>query len=139
MDLDYEINNDEFEIDRPQISQDDIHSKHLSNHELDTINKIVIEDHEKNNEKKTLFDLTLNEIIENTIKFLINFNNDFNEIFHELKIKKKINNEYEEEDNDFKLYLYSLMIYISKNDNLIYFGIILIISSIILYFFNIIN
>ena len=75
---------------RPQISSDidmDKHSKHLSNHELDYINKIHFDESLKH-KKKTIFEMTLNEIIENTIKFLINFNNDFNEIFHELKLKE---------------------------------------------------
>ena len=37
--------------------------------------------------EKNLFDLTINEIIENTIKFIINFNNDFNQILYEYELE----------------------------------------------------
>ena len=135
MDIDFE-NSTEFE-QRPQISNEiDRHSKHLSNHELDHINKIFYDEKNKKKKKK-LFDLTINEIIENTIKFLINFNNDFNEILYEYELEYENEENEEEKLSHFKIYLYSLLRYISINDNLFYFGFILIIISIILYFLNI--
>lgn len=134
--MDVDFNTEGGSDKRPQISNEvDKHSKHLTNHELDYINKIYFD--EKNKKERNLFDLTINEIFENTIKFIINFNNDFNQILYEYELE--FHNE-ENEDNrlsQFKIYLYSLIKYISIKDNLFYFGFLLIILSIILYFFNI--
>ena len=98
---------------RPQISINDIHSKHLSNHELDTINKIIVKDNDNDNDddNKTFINLTLNNIIENTIKFIIDSDNQFNEIYYSLKLKRNLDrNDEIEETNNFKLYIYSLKV-----------------------------
>lgn len=135
MDIDFESSEEPGQM--PQISTSvDRHSKHLSNHELDHVNKIYYDEKNKNKNKK-LLDLTINEIIENTIKFFINFNNDFNEILYEYEMEFQNEENDEEKMNQFKIYLYSLVRYISIKDNLFYFGFTLIILSIILYFLNI--
>ena len=130
---------------RPQISSDidiDKHSTHLSNHELDYINKIHFDESLKH-KKKTIFELTLNEIIENTIKFIINFNNELNQHLYDIELELNQQNKHDSNYNEnsslhkLKSYLFAIMLYIGENENLIYFGIILIILSFILYFFNI--
>lgn len=134
MDIEIDQNIDISNELRPQVATEiDKHSHHLTNWELDTINKIYYENKEKNKEKNIL-DLTLNEIIDNTVKFLINFDNHYDEIIYEIELK---NNE-DNKKNDFMVYIYAFMIYLNKNKNIFYLGIIFIIISIILYFFNII-
>ena len=135
MDIDFESSEEPGQM--PQISTEiDRHSKHLSNHELDHVNKIYYDEKNKN-KKKNLLDLTINEIVENTIKFFINFNNDFNEILYEYEMEFQNEENEEEKLNQFKIYLYALVRYVSIKDNLFYFGVTLIILSIILYFINI--
>ena len=124
---------------RPQIANwVDRFNKELTNSEIAYINKI----YHKNNksEKKTIMDLTMKEIMNNTANYFDQFPNEYsNKIYDtELHYSDKYS-----EDMDFfdklKIYIIAFVRYTTESDNIIYLGVILIIISIILYFISIIN
>ena len=120
---------------RPQIAGEvDKYSNELSNHEIDLIyNKFYQEDLSK--KKKTIFDLSLNQIIHNTIYFLDHFQSDFSSKLYETELLD------DDDDNirtsTFRQYMIAFGLYVRENDNIIYLGIILVILSFFLYFFSI--
>ena len=124
---------------RPQISKEvDRHSKHLTNHELDTLQKLHHEEHlQKKKKKKTIMDMKLNEIVENTVNFLAHFSRDYSHKLYEVDLDFKAQDNSGGFFNSLKRYLLAFTLYLSDNDNILYFGIILVVLSIILYFFNI--
>jgi len=117
---------------RPQISENVLVNK-LSNQEIDIIYNNYYEK-EKKDKKKNIMDQSINEIIHNTIYFLDHFQEDYQNKIYELELNK---------DYDYKnkssinIYLTAFGLHVRDNDNIIYFGIILIIISILIYFFSI--
>ena len=112
---------------RPQISQNDnIEMKHLDNSELDLINKIYHTE-AKPQEEHIFLNMTIHELIQNTIDFILNFNKEYDK--HLQEISKKNTSQLK--------YIFALISHLNQDYNLIYFGILLILISIILYFFNI--
>ena len=94
----------------------------------------IVKGHEPK-QKETIADLSFKQIMRNMSDFINNFNKEVS-----YKIKKA---EYEMDIRDdgiinsIKKYILGIVLHISDKDNTIYFGIILIILSIIIYFFNI--
>ena len=135
-----EINEDQNETQhdsRPQISEGvDRHSTHLTNNELDTLQKLHHEEHLQK-KKKTIMDMKLNEIVENTVNFLSHFSRDYSHKLYEVDIDFKTQDNSGGFFNSLKRYLLAFTLYLGDNDNILYFGIILVVLSIILYFFNI--
>ena len=85
----------------------------------------------------TILDLKLHEIIENLVEIIANFQKDYVYKLYEVDLEFKL---IEEERGFFvslKKYALALMLYLGDKDNILYIGILLIIISIILYFFNI--
>ena len=85
----------------------------------------------------TILDLKLHEIIENLVEVIANFQKDYVYKLYEVDLEFKL---IEEESGFFvnlKKYALALMLYLGDKDNILYIGILLIIISIILYFFNI--
>ena len=85
----------------------------------------------------TILDLKLHEIIENLVEVIANFQKDYVYKLYEVDLEFKL---IEEERGFFvslKKYALALMLYLGDKDNILYIGILLIIISIILYFFNI--
>ena len=103
--------------------------------ETETTAKIMREYEQKYRE--TVLDLTVNEIIDNTVNMVGTFTKDYMRKRHEVNLETK---DYGEEEGflmNLKKYIMAFMLYLGDNNNLIYFGVILVILSIILYFFNI--
>jgi len=103
--------------------------------ETETTKKILREYEQKKQE--TILDLTLNQIIDNTVTMVGDFTNDYMLKIHEVNLEEKMYGEEENILNNYKKYIVALMLYLGDKNNLLYFGIILVILSIILYFFNI--
>jgi hypothetical protein len=103
--------------------------------EEESTRKILQEYEQKDPE--TILDLTLNEIIENTVDMIGNFSDDYALKVNEVNIESKLYGEEETTLGNLQKYLLAFMLYLSDKNNLLYFGIILVIISIILYFFNI--
>ncbi len=106
-----------------------------SEFEEETTKKIMKEYEQKNRE--TILDLTLNKIIENTVDMIGNFSKDYMYQIHEVTLESKLYGEEESFYVNLKKYIVAFMLYLGNKDNLLYFGIILVVLSIILYFFNI--
>jgi len=103
--------------------------------EMETSQKILKEYEQRYNE--TVLDLTLNQIIENTVAMVGDFSNDYMLKINEVNLESKLYGEEETFVNNLQKYIVAFMLYIGDKNNLLYFGIILVIVSIILYFFNI--
>ena len=110
--------------------------KYISKFERDSTEKMQREFHQKQGE--TVFDMTINEIVENTAKFIEGFQNGYSYKVHKVESEYKL---YNNDDPGFfenlKKYMMALVLYLGDDDNLLYFGIIMVTLSIILYFFNI--
>ena len=103
--------------------------------ETETSKKILKEYEQTYHE--TVLDLTLNQIIENTVAMVGDFSNDYMLKINEVTLESKLYGEEETFVNNLQKYIVAFMLYIGDKNNLLYFGIILVILSIILYFFNI--
>ena len=103
--------------------------------ETETTKQILKEYEQKKQE--TVLDLTLNQIIDNTVMMVGDFTKDYMLKIHEVTLEDKIYGEEEDFLSNFKKYIVAFMLYLGDKNNLLYFGIILVILSIILYFFNI--
>lgn len=104
--------------------------------EVETSKHILKEYEQK--QPETILDLTLNEIVENTVDMVGNFSNEYLLKVNEVNLESKLYGE--DQENFFanlQKYLVAFMLYLGEKNNLLYFGIILVILSIIIYFFNI--
>lgn len=104
--------------------------------EVETSKRILKEYEQK--QPETILDLTLNEIVENTVDMVGNFSNEYLLKVNEVNLESKLYGE--DQENFFanlQKYLVAFMLYLGEKNNLLYFGIILVILSIIIYFFNI--
>tara|TARA_Y100000389_G_scaffold203397_1_gene251694 strand:+ start:569 stop:976 length:408 start_codon:yes stop_codon:yes gene_type:complete len=104
--------------------------------EIESTNRILKEYEQKIPE--TIFDLTLNQIVEDTVDMVGNFSNEYLLKVNEVNLESKLYGE--DQENFFanlQKYLVAFMLYLGEKNNLLYFGIILVILSIIIYFFNI--
>ena len=121
---------------RPQITgfMDKKH-EYLSEYETEESKKLLREYTQKKNE--TILDLTLNEIIENIVSRIAEFSYDFSYILYEVDLEFKLHEEDYSFYTNIKKYILAFSLYLGENDNLLYFGILLVLLSIILYFFNI--
>ena len=120
---------------RPQISGTiDRFNKHLTNSEISYINKIYHQDNKK--KEKTIFDMNLGEIMENTSNFFNNLLMDYTNKIYDTELYYSDNNNKGVLEN-IKIYIIAFVRYINESDNIIYFGILLILISLILYFLNI--
>ena len=124
---------------RPQVSQMvDRFNKHLTNSEIAYINRIYHQDNDI--KKETIMDLKLGEIMNNTSNFFNDFLQEYsNKIYDTQLIYSSKNQDDKDVVENLKIYIIAFVRYVTESDNIIYFGIILIIISIILYFVSIIN
>ena len=121
---------------RPQITgYTDKKQDYLSEYEAEESKKLLREYTQKKNE--TILDLTLNQIIENSVNRIAEFSNDFAYQLYEVDLEFKLHEENESFYTNLRKYILAFTLYLGKNDNLLYFGILFVMISIILYFFNI--
>ena len=107
----------------------------LGSHELDKVNRIIDQEHRK--KQGTILDKPLGEVINNTVNF---FGNSF-DIYHTKLIEAEFTRKlYDTEHpylNDLQKHLIATVLFIRDEDNVIYLGIIMIILSVLICFFNI--
>ena len=97
---------------------------------------------ENNKEKVTVLDLTIGEIIKNTVMTIVNFQKDIHYHIYKVELEERINEDENERDipfRNFKNFMLAFFNYLNENDNMLYFGFILMFLSIILYLFNILR
>ena len=103
--------------------------------ETETTKKILREYEQK--EQETVLDLTLKQIVDNTVTMVGDFTKEYLLKIHDVTLEAELYGEEEDFLSNFKKYIVAFMLYLGDKNNLLYFGIILVILSIILYFFNI--
>ena len=106
-----------------------------SEFETETTKKILKEYEKKDHE--TILDLTLNQIVDNTVTMVGDFSREYMLKINDVNLESKLYGEEDNFVNNFKKYIIALMLYLGDKNTLLYFGIILVILSIIIYFFNI--
>ena len=123
---------------RPQEGRSEIIGESINNlnsHELNKMNRIINE--ETNKYQPTILDKPLGEVINNTVNF---FGNSF-DIYHtklmEAQFSRKLYNTEHGYLNTLQTHLIAIYLFIRDEDNVIYMGIIMIILSVLICFFNI--
>jgi len=107
----------------------------LNSHELNKMNRIL--DKEYNKKQGTILDKPFGEVINNTVNF---FGNSFNIYNSKLIEAEFTGNLYETEHsylNELQKHLIAIVLFIRDEENSIYLGIIMIILSVLICFFNI--
>ena len=87
----------------------------------------------------TIIDMTMKDIIENTSQCLNDFSTEYSKMLY--KVDLELNNSGDEGGfiSNIKRHIMAFMMYLNKENNILYIGIILLIISIIIYFINIIR
>ena len=123
---------------RPQEGRSEIIGASIDNlnsHELNKMNRII--DEEYNKDQPTILDKPFGEVINNTVNF---FGNSF-DIYHtklmEAEFTRKLYNTDHTYLNHLQKHLIAISLFIRDEDNIIYMGIIMIILSVLICFFNI--
>jgi len=123
---------------RPQEGRSEIIGESINNlnsHELNKMNRII--DEEYNKDQPTILDKPFGEVINNTVNF---FGNSF-DIYHtklmEAEFTRKLYNTDHTYLNHLQKHLIAISLFIRDEDNIIYMGIIMIILSVLICFFNI--
>ena len=119
------------------IKEKNIDIKNLSNHELHKIKNIMKIDHSK--KQKTIMDLPLSEILDNTINFLSKFQDSFQTKYYEAELLLNVYSTDKTALTKLKVYITALALFVRDDMNSIYIGIIMVFLSIIIYFINIIT
>lgn len=106
----------------------------LNTHEFQKMNRILDEHYNQTN--KTILDQPLGEVMNNTIHFFGNSVNSYYSKLMEAEFMYKLQGESSYIDK-IKINLVAISLFIRDNDNIIYLGIIMIILSVLICFFNI--
>ena len=108
----------------------------LSLHEYQKVQNILEKDHSRKNQ--TIMDQPLGETMDKTVNFMANSIDKFYQKYYEAKLMDTTT---QEEDQGFiykaKIYFLTLVLFARDEENIIYLGILCIIISIIMLFFNI--
>ena len=126
------------EASRPQEGRHGIAKASIDNindHEFQKMNRII--DKEYNEKQETILDKPFGEVINNTVNF---FGNSIDTYYSKVLEAEFSQNLYDTEYpflNKLQKYLIALVLFIRDDDNVIYLGIILIILSVLICFFNI--
>jgi len=141
--LNDKINTFNKDENRPQISYDtDLHSDGQLLKENEEIN---IKKKIKQENKKTILDEKLGDILEKTTETVANFWDDYKIKMIESKYELETNNiDLKEEDKSklshiLNIHFMGLFNYLKDNDNIIYLGIFIVFIAVLLYIFNIIR
>ena len=84
--------------------------------------------------KKTILDMPLKDIMKNTSNFVDNFNKDLAYNIRKVELENDLKDDF---FSTIKKYILGFSMLASDKDNMIHLGIIFIVMSIIIYFFNI--
>ena len=124
---------------RPQMSSAGLeeiatHSKDLSNHELHQIKKIHDKDHNK--KSKTILDESLGDIMDKLVNFLTYSFDGYTKAYYEAEVMEDV---YDNKSTYqmIKVHLISIILFMRKDQNILYIGILLVLLSIIIYLVNI--
>ena len=122
---------------RPQIATNRGHVELSTRGENDKIIKKIIE---KEQNRKTIMDMPLRDILEKTSEVSSDFWSDYKTNLAEVEINRKANDSNYKQDlsSIIGIHTVALINYMREADHVLYMGILFVIISIILYVFNII-
>ena len=125
---------------RPQMSSaglDEIatHSKDLNNHELHQIKKIHEKDHMI--KSKTILDESLGDIMNKLVNFLTYSFDGYTKAYYEAEVMEDVYDNDKSTYQMIKVNLIAIVIFMRKDQNILYIGILLVLLSIIIYLVNI--
>jgi len=107
----------------------------LGAHELNKMNRIIDQDNSK--KQATILDKPFGEVINNTVNFFGNSFDMYQTKLIEAEFTRKIYDTEHSYLNDLQKHLVATVLFIRDEDNVIYLGIIMIILSVLICFFNI--
>lgn len=123
---------------RPQESRNKISSESIDNlneHEINKMNKII-DDH-YNEKQRTILDMKLGEIMNNTVNFLGNSYDSYTNKLIEAEFTQKMYNTDDDNLNKLQTHLIAISLFVRDDDNILYLGVIFVILSVLICFFNI--
>jgi len=125
---------------RPQMSSAGLeeiatHSKDLSNHELHQIKKIHDKDHTK--ESKTILDEPLGDIMNKLVNFLTYSFDGYTKAYYEAEVMEDVYDNDKSTYQMIKVNLIAIILFMRKDQNILYIGILLVFLSMIIYLVNI--
>jgi hypothetical protein len=123
---------------RPQEGRSDIIQgtlDNLTNQELNTMNRVL--DEHYNKKQRTILDKPLGEVINNTVNFLGHSFHSYSNKLLEAEFTQKIYTTEYTVLNTLQQHLVAISLFIRDDENIIYVGIIMIILSVLICFFNI--
>jgi hypothetical protein len=118
---------------RNQTIQDSIDG--LNSHEFSRVNKLIEEHYDK--KQKTIMDKPLGEVINNTANFFNNSFHSFSDKLLEAESVLRLTEDSTSISSILHKYTTAIILFIREDDNIIYLGIIMIILSVLICFFNI--
>ena len=125
---------------RPQMSSAGLevnnkHFKDLSNHELHQIKKMHEKDHMI--KPKTILDEPLGDIMNKLVNFLTYSFDGYTKAYYEAEVMEDVYDNDKSTYQMIKVNLIALIIFMRKDQNILYIGILLVLLSIIIYLVNI--
>ena len=126
------------EASRPQEGRHSIIKASIDNlndHEFQKMNRII--DEEYNKKQENILDKPFGEVINNTVNFFGNSVDIYYSKVLEAEFSQKLYDTEHPYLNNLQNHLIALVLFIRDDDNVIYLGIILIILSVLICFFNI--
>jgi len=119
---------------RAGLSVNNKHFKDLSNHELHQVKKMHEMDHQS--KPKTILDESLGEIMNKLVNFLTFSFDGYEKAMYKAEIMEDI---YDDKSTYemIKVHLIAITLFMREDENILYIGILLILSSMILYLVNI--
>ena len=107
----------------------------LNAHELSKMNRIIDDHYDK--KQDTILDKPFGEVINNTVNFFGNSFDTYQTKLIEAQFTRKLYDTEHENLNTIQKHLIAISLFIRDEDNVIYLGIIMIILSVLICFFNI--
>jgi len=123
---------------RPQEGRSDIIQgtlDNLTNQELNTMNRVL--DEHYNKKQTTILEKPFGEVINNTVNFFGNSINSYSTKLLEAEFTQKLYDTEYTYLNALQKHLIAIALFIRDDENIIYLGIIMIILSVLICFFNI--
>ena len=123
---------------RPQEGRSDMVISSLANlngHEFNRMKRII--DEEYSTKQETILDRPLGEVINNTVNFFGNSVNSYYSKLMEAEFTQKLYTTDNTYLDKLQTHLLAITLFIRDDDNIIYLGIIMMILSILICFFNI--
>lgn len=107
----------------------------LNNQEFQKMNQILQENYDES--PQTILDKPLGEVMNDTVNFFSNSINSYSDKYREANLGRKLYSTNNSTADKFQTHLLAISLFIRDDKNIIYLGILMILLSVIISFFNI--